>query len=95
MKKEISFTPEMMEQLSYYKHENEDISDPRILRMKKIMKIVLENELTKRQHDCIVMRYFENTPVKEIAEKIGITPAAVYKHLHKAMTTFKKCALYL
>ena len=95
MRKEISVTPEMIEQLSYYKHDNETISDPRIIRMKKIMKVVLENELTKRQHDCIVMRYFENTPVKEIAEKIGITPAAVYKHLHKAMTTFKKCALYL
>ena len=55
MRKEISVTPEMIEQLSYYKHDNETISDPRIIRMKKIMKIVLENELTKRQHDCIVM----------------------------------------
>ena len=90
MRKEISVTPEIIEQLSYYNHQNESSSDPKIQRMKKIMKIALENELTQRQHQCIVMRYFENIP-----EKIGISPAAVYKHLHKAMCTFKKCAVYL
>ncbi len=95
MRKEISVTPEIIEQLSYYNHQNESSSDPKIQRMKKIMKIALENELTQRQHQCIVMRYFENIPVKQIAEKIGISPAAVYKHLHKAMCTFKKCAVYL
>ena len=95
MKREIVVSPEILEQMSCYISNDKSPSDPRVQRMKKIMKIALENELTQRQHDCIVMRYFENTPVKEIAEKIGITPATVYKHLSKAMCIFKKCALYL
>lgn len=95
MKKEISVSPEILEQMSFYISNKKTPSDPRVQRMKKIMHIALENELTQRQHECIVMRYFENIPVKEIAKKIGISPAAVYKHLRKAMCVFKKCAIYL
>ena len=95
MKREISVTPEIMEQLAFHSMKNDDSADPRVVRMKKIMKITLENELTQRQHDCIVMRYFDNIPVKEIAEIIGIKPATVYKHLSKAICIFKKRAIYL
>lgn len=95
MKREISFTPEMMEQFACRSTKNDNSNDARIQRMKKIMYIAMENELTQRQRDCIEMRYFENMPVREIAARIGICPAAVYKHISKAIGVFRKCAVYL
>ena len=95
MKREISVTPEIMEQLAFQNTKSGNSNDARIQRMKKIMNIAMENELTQRQRDCIRMRYFENIPVKEIAEKIGICPATVYKHISRAIRIFRKCAVYL
>ena len=95
MSREISVSPEIMEQLAFRNTGSDSSNNAKIQRMKKIMNIALENELTQRQRDCIRMRYFENLPVKEIAEKIGIKPATVYKHISKAICAFKKCAVYL
>ena len=95
MKREISVTPEIMEQLAFQNTKSGNSNDARIQRMKKIMNIAMENELTQRQRDCIRMRYLENVSVKEIAEKIGIRPATVYKHISRAMCIFRKCAVYL
>ena len=95
MKREISVTSEIMEQLAFHNTRSNSSNDTKIQRMKKIMNIAIENELTQRQRDCIRMRYFENLPVREIAEKIGIRPATVYKHLSRAICIFKKCAVYL
>lgn len=75
--------------------EQQDVSDSRVQRIKKIIRIALENELTQRQRDCISMRYLENLPVKEIALRMSIEPTTVYKHLNKAVNTLKKCSRYL
>ena len=95
MKREISVAPEMMEQIAFHSTRSDTSNDARIQRMKKIVSIAMENELTQRQRDCIRMRYLENVSVKEIAEKIGIRPATVYKHISRAMCIFRKCAVYL
>ncbi len=88
--------PTSLEKLSWNHFlYQQDISDPRVQRMKKIVRIALKNELTQRQHDCISMRYLENLSVREIALRMGIQPTTVYKHLKKAVRTLQKCSQYL
>ena len=62
--------------------------------MKKILRLAMEHELTKRQHTCITMRYFDDLSVKEIAVRMNLKPTTVYKHLQKAKNALKKCSLY-
>ncbi len=63
-------------------------------RMKKIINLAMLNELTKRQRDCIDMKYFKEMKVVQIAQSLGISSAAVYKHIRKGMQTLKHYAIY-
>lgn len=96
MKREISVQPDQIERFSWNGFlYSDDTADPKVQRMKKIMHIAIENELTPRQHECITLRYLENLSVKEIAQQMELKPTTVYKHIHKAIDVLKKCSLYL
>ncbi|MGN0470671.1 MAG: RNA polymerase sigma factor [Acutalibacteraceae bacterium] len=69
--------------------------DPKYARMKKIMKIALQQELTERQRECITLYYIKKKKVCEIADMLSIKPTTVYKHLRTGMTALKKTAVYL
>lgn len=75
--------------------EAEDCDNPKIQRMKKIMYIGIQTELTQRQKDCLTMRFFESKKVKEIADILCIRPTTVYKHIKMGLKTLKKCGKYL
>ena len=64
-------------------------------RMKKLIHICMEDELTDRQKDCLTMRVYQNMSVEDIAAKLGIRPTTVYKHITKAKAALKKCVKYL
>ena len=93
--KNLSFTNELMTYYSYVSSQgggdNSSIRD----RMKKIIHICMEDELTDRQKDCLTMRVYRNMSVEDIAAKLGIRPTTVYKHIKKAKEALKKCGKYL
>lgn len=72
-----------------------DEPNPKIERMKKIVRIAMETELTQRQRDCINMRFFEGKKVEEIADILCVRPTTVYKHLKLALRKLKECGKYL
>lgn len=92
-------TPFEIDKLDYFsaRHffEEENCDNPKIERMKKILYIGLETELTQRQYDCIQYRYLDKKSVKEIADLLNIKPTTVYKHIKKALKTLRKCGKYL
>ena len=93
--KNLSFTNELMTYYSYVSsQEVGDISGIRN-RMKKLIHICMEDELTDRQKDCLTMRVYQNMSVEDIAAKLGIRPTTVYKHIKKAKEALKKCRKYL
>ena len=93
--KNLSFTNELMTYYSYVSsQEGGDTSSIRN-RMKKLIAIGIDKELTDRQKDCFTMRVYQNMSVEDIAAKLGIRPTTVYKHINKAITALKKCAKYL
>ena len=96
MRRETPFESDKLDYFSFRNFfESENAENPKIKRMKQIVKIAIETELTDRQKECIKMKYFENMKVKDIAVIMEIKPTTVYKHLKTAMKAFKKCALYL
>lgn len=93
--KNLSFTNELMTYYSYVSSQgggdNSSIKD----RMKKLIAVVIDTELTGRQKDCLTMRVYQKMSVEDIAAKLGIRPTTVYKHITKAKAALKKCVKYL
>ena len=71
--------------------DNSSIRD----RMKKLIAIGIDTELTGRQKDCLTMRVYQGMSVEDIAAVLGIRPTTVYKHIKKAKEALKKCRKYL
>ena len=80
-------------------YENELYGEQDVLsrkdRMKKIVSLAIENELTERQKQCISMRYLKTMPVCDIANKLEISSATVYKHIRKGIKAIKHCSVYI
>ncbi len=54
---------------------------------KKLLRIlskIISGELTCRQQQCIIMRYYKNLTVTEIAYQLGIGKSTVSRHIKKA-----------
>ncbi|HUW04192.1 MAG TPA: sigma-70 family RNA polymerase sigma factor [Acidimicrobiales bacterium] len=44
-------------------------------------------QLPRRQRECVVLRFFDDLTVPEIATVLGVADGSVKSHLHRAMTT--------
>ncbi len=51
---------------------------------KNATRIVVENCLTGRQKQCLLMYYYENMKLTDIARKLGISVSSVSRHIKKA-----------
>ena len=91
----LSCTQELLDYYSCISSKmSRDNSDIRN-RMKKLIAIGIDTELTGRQKDCLTMRVYRNMSVEDIAAELGIRPTTVYKHIKKAKEALKKCRKYL
>lgn len=61
----------------------------------KILPHVMEHELTELQYRCILMRYYGNYSVTEIANSLGVSPCTVTKHIQKALERLNQVLGYL
>ena len=55
----------------------EESGDPRAERLRRVLLKVINNELTPRQKEIIMLYYFKNRNTTEISAALGITPQAV------------------
>jgi len=44
-------------------------------------------ELPRRQRECVVLRFYADLTVPEIARSLGVAEGSVKSHLHRAMTS--------
>lgn len=91
----LSFTNELMTYYSYVSSQGGGDNSSIRNRMKKLIHICMEDELTDRQKDCLTMRVYQKMSVEDIAAELGIRPTTVYKHIKKAKEALKKCEKYL
>lgn len=72
-----------------------DSEDDGVNRLKRILLNVINNGLTPRQKEIIVLYYFKELNTVEIAERLGITPQAVSAVMSRArMRIFKTMKHY-
>lgn len=93
--KKISFTKELMDYYSFVSAQRGKSNNEIKNRMKKLIAISIDTELTDRQKDCLTMRVYQGLSAEDIAAKLGIRPTTVYKHIKKAKEALKKCRKYL
>lgn len=58
--------------------------------LKRAMMTAVQSELTDRQRDCIVMYYFQNMKMKDIAESLCLSKSTVTRHIQSAKRKLKK-----
>lgn len=60
----------------------------------KIIPIILENELTSRQKNCIELSYFKDMSQREIAENLGVTQPTVSRHIRDGVSIVNRHLSY-
>ena len=45
------------------------------------------NQLPRRQRECVVLRFYADLSVPDIARSLGVAEGSVKSHLHRALTT--------
>lgn len=93
--KKLSFTKELMDYYSFVSAQRGKSNNEIKNRMKKLIAISIDTELTDRQKDCLTMRVYQGLSAEDIAAELGIRPTTVYKHIKKAKAALKKCVKYL
>lgn len=63
-------------------------------RKKKILPLILQDELTNRQRLIIEEYYVHNSSTKQIAQKLGVTPSAVLRVRQRAEQRIEQCLRY-
>ena len=62
--------------------------------MKKILCEAINNILTERQRQVIIMYYFEKKVMQEIADELNVNKSTVCRTLHRAENRIKKFKRY-
>lgn len=60
----------------------------------QILSKVMLGELTKRQRECITMRYYKKLTVTQIACELGVGKSTVSRHITKAKERLHKILKY-
>ncbi len=69
-------------------------SDAEYRRMLQTLSVVIANELTDRQQECVDLYYFEGKKMREIAAILGVQTPAVSRQLKKARARIERIFRY-
>lgn len=79
-----------------YSKERQFTNEQEYKQLLRILTKVIAGELTERQQQCIVMRYYRNLTVTEIAIRLGIGKSTASRHIKKAkMRLYKLLDYYI
>ena len=85
------------ESLAGYNQYKEKDQETNIVEYRKIIKIMtklIQNELSKRQKECITMKFFEKMSVCQIAKNLKIDKSTASRHISRAKEKLKKLLEY-
>ncbi len=96
MNKKLSLTEftESIAGMMAYNKEYQYTNESEYKRLLRILSKVVAGELTERQRQCIVMRYYKNLTVTEIGHQLGIGKSTVSRHIKKAKSRLYKILDY-
>ena len=65
--------------------EEDKTNSRELVALRRVLARAVRERLTGRQRDCIVLYYGEGMKMKEIAARLGISPAAVTRHIQRGL----------
>ena len=74
---------------SSYGTNNSDIK-----RMKQILSKAVSSELTDRQRECVMLYYYANKTMNEVASILSLSKSTVSRHIKAAKLKLKNVAKY-
>lgn len=77
----------------YYK-QGKNSNEQDIARMKRFLLKAIDEELTPLQKYCVTEYIMNGTPQKEIAERLGLSPSTVSRHITAGKKKLKNAAKY-
>ena len=80
--------------LSYSAFSGYGTNEKDIDKKKSFLFEAVVNDLTNRQRDCILMYYYDNMKMKDIAKKLSLSPSTVTRHIKAAKVKLKNIAKY-
>lgn len=90
----VNFNDTNVDLLSYsaffgYGENSKDVD-----RRKHFLFEAVLSDLTSRQRDCVLMYYYDNMKMKEIAQKLSLSPSTVTRHIKAAKVKLKTISKY-
>lgn len=74
--------------------ENSEDNEADVRRLKRNLRVAMEEELTARQRRIVYMRFFEEKNVSEIADELGLDNSTVSRTLSRGLARIKKVLKY-
>lgn len=90
----INFDDTNVDKLSYSAFCGHGTNKQDIQKRKQIMYEALVHELTDRQRECVILYYIDNMKMKDIADKLEITPSTVTRHIKSGIKRLQNLARY-
>ena len=77
-----------------FKHKNNSNNSEEYQKILKILSKIIENELTDKQKICLKLYYKKNLNTVKIANKLGVYPSTVCRHIKSSKKRIKKIMKY-
>ena len=82
---------ESLGSLALYHNTNDNEHTERI---KRVISLVIRNELTEKQRQVLLMYYFDNKNIIEISKELGINKSSVSRLISRAKMRIEKALKY-
>lgn len=60
-----------------------------------IIRSIINNSLSDRQRQCLILNYFDGLSVSQIAKRLSLSPSTVSRHIKKAKLIIQKQIEYM
>ena len=77
-----------------FKYKNNSTNSEKYNKILKILSRVIENELTEKQKMCVKLYYHESMNTVKIANKLGVYPSTVWRHINNSKKKIKNIMKY-
>lgn len=65
-----------------------------LLQLQKLLRLAVEQELTDRQKECVMLYFYENLTEEQIGQRLGVGKSTVCRHLQKAKARLYRALKY-
>lgn len=80
--------------IELFKDESSGDNSLQTAALKRVLHNVIDNELTERQKEIVMLYYFNNKNILEISRELGLNKSTVSRHLQRARDKIERVLRY-